>query len=454
MLFAWFETDDLLFLSSFHDATFAGYIKDAFDIRHAPPLPEVRFYRPLHSTAFLLLYSVAGLNAAAYHAWSLGVHLFNTGMVWIIAGRLTKRALVAGLAAAFFALHPAYAPAVAWISNNNALMATAASLFAFWCFMNAEESRTKGHWYWVSAGSFGAALLFHPESGTMIAVLVAYRLLLGEREKRTRQWRNWAAFVPFVVIALGYLTIHRWMLHHHFLPQAESFDISPHMIKLYLSYFSISLFPVSAVERAGESVHQTVFAIAMLGLLAILVYQAVARGQRVAGVAVFWYLVALAPLSTGSGKLLSELIDGRKLYVAGPALAFVLALLVAPAVHALAASSWRTGRAVLVVACLAVVSLAGWRVVTYQNQVTSAADQSETFISQLQTTYPEISPGSRLYVTSVPPIFTFAPGLYLDGIVGLYYDDVEVVPDFDGTLPPLQPGDLVFRYQPNGTAAP
>ena len=456
MAFVWFQTDDFLFMKAFQDSSIAGYIKGAFDIRHAPPAPEIRFYRPLHSTAFLFLYQVFGLQAAGYHAWSLLVHLFNTCMIWVLAMRLTRRPLVAGLAAAFFALHPAYTPAIAWISNNNALMATAAALVSFYCFIRAQDSGRNVSWYAASVVSYGASLLFHPEAGTMIVVLFAYRMLYGAGGVREAlRWRHWMQLLPFGLIALGYLSIHQWMLSRDYLPQAEGARIEVHMLRSYASYMAMSAWPSATMEPVLRSAHQLIGLAVMLGTIGVLLYCAVARGQRAAALAVLWFLAALVPLSTGLG-LLGLTTTGRKLYVAGPGLALVLALFVAPAVETLATSTRQLARVALLAACVVVLALAGWRVVKYEDQVAVGATQSHAFITELRKTYPDIPPGTRLYVTRAPislTIFGYQP--YLQGIIGLYYKDVEVILDFDGTLPPLQPGDLVFpSTSPTGPSPP
>jgi hypothetical protein len=454
MVFEWFQTDDFLFLNAFRHSNSAGYVKDAFDIRHAPPLPELRFYRPLHSSTFLALYHVLGLHAAGYHLWSLAIHLLNVCLIWLITGRLTKRPLVANLAAALFALHPAYTPAVAWISNNNALMATAAGLTSLWFFLKSEESGRHRYWYWASVGSYCASLLFHPEAGTVIVALTAYRLLFDMKDWREAlSWRRWLDLVPFLLAAAGYLAIHGWMVSQDFLPQAQNFQISDHMIRVYLAYLALCVYPISLAQFALTSRGPDAAAAAMVAVLGLLLYLGLARGRRPATFAVIWLLAALVPLSTVAIPVGGD-VFGRKLYVAGPALALTLALLLAPAVEALGRSAGKAGQAALVAVCVGVLSLAGWRVVLYQNQVAVSARQSHSLIVELRHTYPEIQPGTRLFLVDAPPLtFPFIP-IYPQAMIGLYYDDVDVIPTHEQDLPPLQHGDLVFRYGQDNTASP
>ena len=448
MVSEWFQSDDFLFLNAFQDTNSAGYVKDAFYIGHAPPLPELRFYRPLHSVSFLGLYHVFGLDAIGYHLWSLALHLLNTCLVWLITGRLTKRPLVANLAAALFALHPAYTPAVAWISNNNALMATAASLTSFWCFLKSKESGRYRYWYWASVGSFCAALLFHPEAGTIIVALIAYKLLFEMKDWRgALSWRRWLDLVPFLLAVAGYLAIHSWMVSQDFLPQAENFQITQHMIRVYLGYLALCVYPISQAQLALSSAGPGFAAALMVAALSTLLYVGLVRKRRAATLAVVWLLAALVPLSTVAHPFGGD-VFARKLYVAGPALALALALLLAPAVEALWRQAGKAGQAMLVVGCIAIISLMGWRIVLYQNEVATSARQSHSLIVELQRAYPDIPPRTRLFLIDAPPFtFPFFP-IYLLTMVGLYYEYVEVIPSSEEDLPQLQPGDLVFRYRP------
>jgi len=455
MVFEWFQTDDFLFLNAFQHSNSAGYVKDAFDVRHAPPLPELRFYRPLHSSTFLALYQVLGLHAAGYHVWSLAIHLLNTCLIWLITARLTKQSLVANLAAALFALHPAYTPAVAWISNNNALMATAAGLISFWCFLKSEEAGRHRYWYWASVGSYAASLLFHPEAGTIIVALMACRLLFDMKDWREAlSWRRWLDLGPFLLVAAGYLAIHRWMVSQDFLPQAQNFQITHHMIRVYLGYLALCIYPNSSTQQlALTSRGADAAAAGMVVVMGLLLYVGVARGRRTAALAAVWLLAALVPLSTVAVPFGGD-VFGRKLYVAGPALALALALLLAPAVEALERSAGKAGQAALVAGCVAILSLVGWRIVLYQNQVGTAARQSRSLIVELRRTYPDIQPGTRLFLLDAPPFtFPFIP-IYPQAMIGLYYNDVDVIPTSEGDLPQLHPGDLVFRYRPSKAASP
>lgn len=449
MLSQWFNTDDFLFVNAGQDASPAGYIKDVFDFRSAPPLPEGRFYRPLHSTAFIVLYDAFGLHAWGYHLWSLVLHLTNTVFVWLICRRLTKNQLAAGLAAAFFALHPAHAGAVSWISNNNALMATCASLAALWCFMRATDSEHRRRiWYGASLVLYSASLLFHPEAGALVAALIAYRLLVQMKAWREAlEWRRWLDLVPFAVVAGLYVAIQRWMESQGFLPQAEAFHISWHMLRVYFGYFAMSVYPTPVNQLALSSARHVVAAAALGLAIVLLLVTRTRQRPYVAAFAVSWYLVALLPLSTA---VFAVDVAARKLYVAGPALAIMLALLVTPVVER--AASWRSvalAKAGAALILLLALSLAAWQIVDQQRDARWAGDQSHAYVRQLQKAYPTIPEGSRLHVIGLPWHLAILSTFYDDyviSLVGMYYQGIDVVVERGEMSDPLGPHDVVFRY--------
>lgn len=443
----WFKTDDILFLHAVRGQDALTYFRDALDFRSAPPAPEVRFYRPFHSAAFIGLDRLFGLEPFGYHAWSLLLHLVNVTLVWLVASKLTERKLVAGLAAALFAVHPAYVEAVTWVSNNNALMATAAGLTSFWCFINAEEAgERRAWWYAGSAVAYAAALLFHPETGMLIVVLAAYRALVVMADWRhALRWREWLDLVPFCLIAAAYLAIHSWMVQQDFLPQAGFFTLSWHIAGVYLAYLAMVVYPVPESQTVLHSAGHVLAGVALLLAMGALLVSTRSR-PFVAAVPVLWLIAALLPLTTVDPDL-SALYSvdawGRKLYVAGPALAIVLALMAGTVFDRLRSLAPPAARlAAPAIAALA-LTLAGWLVIDRQGGHDDQAAEMESFITRLRDEHPTLAQGARLYVVNIPGDLLFFRGYY-PYIVDLYYDGVETTLGAPPGRP--RPNDVVFQY--------
>lgn len=454
VLFQWFWTDDVLFLHAFREAGTLAYLGDAFDIRNAPPVPEVRFYRPLHATVFLGLSKLFGLQPAGYHLWSLCLHLLNVGLVWLVAVRLTKRHLIAAISAAVFAFHPAYTEAIAWISNNNALMATAVSLLSLWCFLAYEEGKLRA-WLMASVVFYGCGLLLHPEIGTLPVVLFGYRAFVSlPKLGSVRRLSAWIDLTPFALVAVGYALVHNWMVSQDFLPQAQGYVLSLHMVKVYLGYIGFALYPYPERLLAMESIRNILPALALALAMAVLAVISLTRQRPYIGAfAICWFLAALLPLTTigaGLGQLVMGDVFGRKLYVAGPSLAFMLAVLATAIVDALSGIDWKGVRVVMIALALGLFLVAAGAVVRRADQISFRGQESEAFVGQLRERYPVIQPGTSLYLIGAPPhirLLGARSSPYVSNMIGLYYDDVTII--FQNEAPPtLREDELVFEFEP------
>jgi hypothetical protein len=371
--------------------------------------------------------------------------------VWLICLRLTKNPLASALAGALFALHPAHASAVGWISNNNALMATCVALASFLCFMRAgDPTPRRWAWYSVSVAGFGASLLFHPEAGTLLGALVAYRVFIqNESWRQSLDWRRWIDLVPFVVVAAIYSGIQTYMDQRGYLPQAEGFRLTFHMIRVYFGYLTVAVYPVPVDQRAVNSARHIVAAAALtLAIVALLVARRRER-PNVATFAVAWFLVAVLPLSTN--PFVIE-VWSRKLYVAGPALAIMLSLMITPVIEASVLKREITSAGASVVLLVALgLSLAGWLGVDRQRDAEWGSNQSRDYMTQLRETYPSIPAGSTLHLVGLPRhlanlVFFFDS--YVTNLVGMYYQDIDVVVERDGTVESPGPRNVVFQYVP------
>ena len=73
---------------------------------------------------FTISVAACGDATACYHVATLAIHLLNVAMVFLLALMLFGDQRVAFLATLLFALEPAYAQAVVWISAITGVLAT------------------------------------------------------------------------------------------------------------------------------------------------------------------------------------------------------------------------------------------------------------------------------------------------------------------------------------------
>jgi protein O-mannosyl-transferase len=142
-------------------------------------------YRPVASLSYLLVYSVAGLDAFFYHLASLLLHILNTLLVYCLATIILQNRLRAGLAAGLFACHPALSEAVNCISFNDDLLTTLFFLLAFLVYIRIKAKRVK-----FNIGAYGLSLLLYffgllskEMAITLPAIIVLYDLILRDPER-------------------------------------------------------------------------------------------------------------------------------------------------------------------------------------------------------------------------------------------------------------------------------
>jgi hypothetical protein len=428
----WFVADDFWFLRSAQAISFVEYSVDSMDFRETGALPEFDRYRPLYPLTWHAQYALFGLNAWGYHAVLLALHLGCIVLVWLIAHRLTKLTWASNLAALVFAIHPAYAMTVSWISGGNRLLATFPYLLCLLLFMKHMDGAGKrGACLAGSFLAFVVAVLLHHSALTMAAVLPAYAFLVAGTPREALRARSWFRFIPFAVFGVVLVGIHMWVREHLDLNQAFRFDW--HQYMNYARFLGKSLFPAFVAPLPGASllgepwdgvlrVLEGLASVAMIVVTFVLVSQR--RLGYLGAFVVCWFYVALLPDST---SVLGA--HGRLLYMPGAALAILLVVFLLWAREALppSAVSWTArGAPLLIIAVLLAASLLISRDIRDRGEV---AAENQDFVHQLRGAVPSLEEDGVLYVVGAPANLVFrGTETRLDALVELYYGEVEVHP--------------------------
>jgi tetratricopeptide (TPR) repeat protein len=187
-------------------------------------------YFPLTLATHWLEWRLWGLRAAGYHAVNVMLHAISAVLVW----RVLRRVKVPGawLAGALFAVHPAAADSVAWISERKNTLSMAlylASLLAWLRFDDVgshhddatgttnggphppSAGKLRNPHYLLSLGLFLLALL----AKTSVVILPFVLLLCAWRRRGGISRRDIARSLPFfaVAAALGLVTV--WFQRHN-----------------------------------------------------------------------------------------------------------------------------------------------------------------------------------------------------------------------------------------------
>ena len=449
----WFMRDDFWFLRAAQTASSPWvHIRDSLDFRSPGPPVEFSFYRPLYQASFLGFYELFGLEAWAYHLLSVSVHLANAVLVWLIARKLTNRLLIAHLAALIFALHPAYSISVTWIAAGNSVLTTLPFLGSLWFFLKHLDGGPRRLWYYAASFvAFVLALLFHPEA-LMLTVLIvlSYGLLYARGTRNLLAVGPWLRLVPFVVTAIAYFQIQSWVRDHS-LTQSIAFGFGPWFDDNYLRYLALAIYPFDPGSSTTYTASHIVFTIGFL-LISVIVGVAGPRRGHSTTFVLYWFYIALIPLST---FLLGAY--SRKLYTAGPGLAILLAMFIAVVWDARPRrlGAWAPALAFAIV--VPIVGVMVWRGIELRAGHRHVMYQSKQLLQQVQEEHPSLAPDARVYLVGVPGLIILFTDSYLQDELRLYYGDIEVrafrsEAKFDEADLERRDDDIIIHYRPPGSS--
>jgi protein O-mannosyl-transferase len=290
--------------------------------------------RPLLKASYALQDALHGPNPAAYHAVNLALHLGAVKLVAILLGRALRLAghednrsrLLAGLATLLWALHPALAETVAYVSGRSVGLSTVLVLTAL---VAATGERPR------PGLAFLAAVLAPLARETALVaplLLLAFQITVG-RDQPGRLRRSlpvWAgAMMAAALLAafpghrdlIGFSLDQRGPLDAL---RANLFAI-PEILRLWLAPWRISVLPAQPV------VHGWTEAATLLRLIGLLVLAvgalALRRRAPAISLAVLWALVALLPTNSLIWRV--DPVALRPLYLAGLGVSLGLALVLA-----------------------------------------------------------------------------------------------------------------------------
>ena len=162
------------------------------------------YYRPLNRITYLVDYLLWGLRPAGYHLTSILLHATVVALLFATAYRRFGRSAAAFAAAALFAVHPANAEAVNFISGRNNILCAVFYLAALLSYLRFGQQGSSGSL--IAGGLFTAASLLSKETAVTLPLVVLI-FLPGEEKRR----KLIAAALSLVLVVL-YMVIRRAVL--------------------------------------------------------------------------------------------------------------------------------------------------------------------------------------------------------------------------------------------------
>lgn len=179
-------------------AAFAPLYREQASARIRTP----QYFRPLQMISAAADHRIWQLNPFGYHLTNILLHIANAFLVYALFARLFGGMAYPFCAAMLFGLHPAFAPAVAYISGRADLLVLLFSLSAVIFFAKAIESGTLRVPFYVSSLACFALTLASKEIGCAAIVLIAAvdKLRYGYTARKIRN----CVYIPFAALLLAW----------------------------------------------------------------------------------------------------------------------------------------------------------------------------------------------------------------------------------------------------------
>lgn len=256
------------------------------------------FIRPLlYWTAF----HINGLNPVIFRLINIFFHIGSVFVIYVLLNLLYSKRL-ALFVAAIFAVHPAIAEAVVWISGGSYPQYSFFVLLSFLFYILSAAKNSRRLFYLLSPIFYLLSLMSHPQMPlSLFLIFPLWEFVFGNLKK------NWKKSIPFVIIAAAYVLVALGSL-----PERETTLQSVHyqqrgmdnpilLISVAVtSYFELTFFPKTLTLYHSElQFGQIGFIIRFLITLTFLAV--ILLSFKKSKYVFFWslfFLIALAPTLT------------------------------------------------------------------------------------------------------------------------------------------------------------
>lgn len=389
----YFNGDDFVVLGSIRYSGNARFLADTLRMQDIVPN-----WRPLTAVVYTAEWDLFGLNATAWRAVNLAVHLSSVALLYILLLRVTKRPAVGAVAGIIFGVSGAHYDTVSYVTALPHILATCftlASLLAI--IVYAQDNERSPRAYWLSFASFTLAFLANESSFVYSPVIVAAYALFAMR------WRHAPAGVgatrlalhaaPFVALSAGWLAFYEIAD----LPQLkfEGYYWGGHVVTNYGVYLSFIAVPVRHVPLEPTTMRWVIAGVVVAGAALFAV-----RGPNIARVCVAGIALAILPYAP-----VSIWTASRYTYAAVAFFAPVAAIAAyeiydrVRGVHRLLRVP-ATVLALLFVASVA--SLYGWQTSARDTRSGRNTDRWQLLVNELRQNYSNVPPGTTIYIVDGP----------------------------------------------------
>ncbi|HEU4386509.1 MAG TPA: tetratricopeptide repeat protein [Blastocatellia bacterium] len=311
-------------------------------IRGAPPLP---YYRPLFTSLITVEYQLFGTGRTqGWHLVSLLIHSLCSVSVFYVLLALSGRRTIALMAAAVFAVFPAHAESVTWISGITDPLYAVFMMTAFYLYLKHRAAEdvwglSNRNGLLVACLLFALSLLAKETGAALLLLVFGHAIICSSGNWLNRVRLAMIATLPFIAVFILYLIPRYIALGENTWrnPQAPPRPLSytvltlPSVLWGYLSHLAWPVglsvtYQTSFVTSPGSQ--RFLIPGALLVVAAAILVIARNRITSQIWLALLLLLVPLVPvLNIGQISRPEYLISDRYLYLSAAGWAYLLALL-------------------------------------------------------------------------------------------------------------------------------
>jgi tetratricopeptide (TPR) repeat protein len=290
------------------------------------------YYRPLVDALFIINHAVFGESARGWHLMNVLIHTGVTLLVFVVLRRLTGRPWLAAISACLFAVHPAHAEPVAWISGVTDLLMAVFLLPAFYFYLRYRESNRK-HLMAVSLVFYLLALL-SKETSLALPFIIAYCELFyfkSTASLKQRAIRGLTLASLFIAPTAVYFLMRYNALNAFVDSNAPRYSLLLSVATVPLAlvkYLKLMLIPTGYSFQHYTALVDSATSIAFIAPVALIALLAIAVrfiNSRDLKFAAAWFIITLVPAFEAMRYFDPEyLIQERYLYL--PSVGFCMAL--------------------------------------------------------------------------------------------------------------------------------
>jgi tetratricopeptide (TPR) repeat protein len=264
-------------------------------------------WHPLTWISHLIDSSVFGKNPAGHHLVSVGFHIANVILLFLILKKMTNANWLSAFVAAVFGLHPLGVESVAWVAERKNILSSFFAFLTIAAYLRYAEKPNLRQYVAVTA-CFAAGLLAKPMLVTLPFLLILLDYWPIRRFENVKGvvwlWQAFAGKAPLILMSAASCVV-------TYLAQARSdavMDIvtAPLWLRLsnaimsYSGYIGKIFYPVSLavlypLDFNGRGFWLTAASFAGIFIITLVVI-AVRRRHRFLLTGWFWYLGTLIPV--------------------------------------------------------------------------------------------------------------------------------------------------------------